>query len=101
MGISDGGSGSAKTVVWVEDGATVVVSGVNIDADRRWRHAGGPEDWRVRFCVHLCPCPVCMCVCAPVVFIGLYHFLILLWRKEEARRSKGQRGSKGHQSSFP
>jgi len=36
----------------VADGAVLVVSGSGMDGDRRWRHAGGPEDWQV--CCDVC-----------------------------------------------
>jgi hypothetical protein len=33
--------------VLLPDGVMLVVLGANIDQDKKWRHAGGPEEWRV------------------------------------------------------
>lgn len=38
------GAGGAR----VADGGVITVVGCGIDEERRWRHAGGPEDWQVR-----------------------------------------------------
>jgi hypothetical protein len=40
-------AGHIPGAVLLPDGVLLVVSGVNIDTDKKWRHAGGPEEWRV------------------------------------------------------